>query len=96
MDTSTSPAGNIVDRASNQADAALAATQRATNNVLSGVSDKIHGLRDKVSPAVDRVTAPLDAASAYTQDAPLKALLIAAAAGAAAMALLNLMSRSSR
>ncbi len=100
MDTSpnpsgpATPAGNVVDRVVDTADAAIAATQRAANSVLTGVSDRIHGLRDKASPAVDRVIAPFDAASVYTQQAPIKSLLIAAAAGAAAMAILTLLSRS--
>lgn len=92
--TPISTTGNVIDRAADSADAAIAATQRATNNLLSGVSDKIHTLRDKASPAVDRVNAPFDAASAYTQAAPLKSLLIAAAVGAAVMGLVTLMSRS--
>lgn len=97
METTTTPtAGNVVDRASESADAAIAATHRAATNVLAGVSDKLHSLRDKASPAVDKIAAPLDAASNYAQQAPLKSLLIAAAAGAAAMALLSLISRSSR
>lgn len=89
----TTGSGNVIDRATDSADAALAATQRATEQLLAGVSGKLHSLRDKASPAVDRVNAPFDAASAYTQAAPLKSLLIAAAAGAAAMALLSLLTR---
>lgn len=92
--TTAGGAGNVVDRAADTADAAIAATQRAANNLLSGASDKVQSLRDKASPAVDRVVAPFDAASAYTQQAPLKSLLIAAAAGAAAMAIVSLLSRS--
>lgn len=92
--TSGTPTGNVVDRVVDSADAAIAATQRATNTLLTGVSDKIHTLRDKASPAVDRVVAPFDAASTYTQQAPIKSLLIAAAAGAAAMAILSLLTRS--
>ena len=88
-----SNAGNVIDRAADSADAAIAATQRAANNLLAGASDKVQSLRDKASPAVDRVVAPFDAASAYTQQAPLKSLLIAAAAGAAAMAIVSLITR---
>ncbi len=95
METTTTPTtGNVIDRAADTADAAIAATHRVTTNVLTGVSDKLHSLRDKASPAVDKISAPLDAASAYAQQAPLKSLLIAAAVGAAAMALVSLLSRS--
>ena len=96
MDTSTSTAsiGNVVDRATQSADAAIAATQRATDKVLSGVSDKMHSLRDQTSPMVDKIAAPFESVGAYTQQAPLKSLLISAAVGAAAMALVSLMSRS--
>lgn len=92
--TSTPTTGNVVDRAADTADAAIAATHRAATSVLAGVSDKLHNLRDKASPAIDKISAPLDAASAYAQQAPLKSLLIAAAAGAALMAVVSLMSRS--
>lgn len=96
MDTSTSTAtiGNVVDRATQSADAAIAATQRATEKVLSGVSDKMHNLRDQASPVVNRIAAPFETVGAYTQQAPLKSLLISAAVGAAAMALISLLSRS--
>lgn len=98
MDTpaTTATIGNVVDRASQSADSAIAATQRAADKVLSGVSDKMHSLRDQASPVVDKFAAPFDSVGAYTQQAPLKSLLISAALGAAAMALISLMSRSHR
>ena len=96
MDTpaSTATIGNVVDRATQSADTAIAATQRAADRVLSGVSDKVHSLRDQASPVVNKIAAPFDLVGAYTQQAPLKSLLISAAVGAAAMAVISLMSRS--
>lgn len=96
MDTpaSTATIGNVVDRATLSADAAIAATQRAAEKLLSGVSEKVHTLRDQASPVVNKIAAPFDVVGAYAQRAPLKSLLISAAVGAAAMALISLMSRS--
>ena len=96
MYSSTSPiatSGNVIDRAAESADDVLRATQRATDAALGKVSEKIHGLRDTASPVVDRISAPFNAASVFTQEAPIKSLLIAAAAGAALMAAFALLTR---
>ena len=90
----TATIGNVVERASQSADTAIAATQRAADKVLSGVSDKMHSLRDQASPVINKLAAPFDSVGAYTQQAPLKSLLISAAVGAAVMALFSLMSRT--
>ena len=92
----TATIGNVVERASQSADSAIAATQRAADKVLSGVSDKMHSLRDQASPVINKFAAPFDSVGAYTQQAPLKSLLISAAVGAAAMALFSLISRTRR
>jgi len=94
LSTSTATIGNVVDRATQSADAAIAATQRATDKVLSGVSDKVHSLRDQASPVVNKIAAPFESVGEYTQQAPLKSLLISAAVGAAVMALISLLSRT--
>lgn len=91
---STAAIGNVVDRATRSADAAIAATQRATDKVLTGVSDKVHSLRDQASPVVNKIAAPFESVGAYTQRAPLKSLLVSAALGAAVMALISLLNRS--
>jgi ElaB/YqjD/DUF883 family membrane-anchored ribosome-binding protein len=87
---------NVVDRAALSADKALDATRRVTGAAIDSVADKVHGLRDTVSPKVDRLFAPVDSVSRYTQDAPLKSLLAAAAAGAVMMALVSLIARIGR
>lgn len=85
---------NVADRAARSADKALDATRRATGAAIDTLADKVHGLRDSVSPALDRVAAPFDAVAEYTQQAPLKSLLAAAAVGAGLMAVLALFARS--
>lgn len=87
--------GNIVDRAAHSADKLLDATRQTTSAAIDSVADKVHELRDRASPKLDRLTAPVDKLVERTQAAPLQSLLLAAAAGAALMALANLL-RSSR
>jgi ElaB/YqjD/DUF883 family membrane-anchored ribosome-binding protein len=88
-------AGNLVDRAAQSADKLLDATRQTTTSAIDSVADKLHSLRDRASPRLDRLTAPVDALVDRTHAAPLQSLLIAAAAGAALMALAGLL-RSSR
>lgn len=85
---------NVVDRAAQSADKALEATRRAAGVAIDSMADKMHGLRDSVSPVADRIAAPFDAMAEYTQQAPLKSLLVAAAVGAGLMAVLALLARS--
>jgi ElaB/YqjD/DUF883 family membrane-anchored ribosome-binding protein len=94
--TSTGKEPNVVDRAAQSADKALEATRRVTGAAIDSVADKVHGLRDNVSPRVDKMFAPVDQVAKYTQDAPLKSLLAAAAVGAVLMALVSLMARTGR
>jgi ElaB/YqjD/DUF883 family membrane-anchored ribosome-binding protein len=84
---------NLVDRAARSADQALEATRRATGAVIDGVADKVHALQEKASPALDRLNAPFESASRYTQEAPLKALLAAAAVGATLISLMSMLRR---
>jgi ElaB/YqjD/DUF883 family membrane-anchored ribosome-binding protein len=70
----------MLNRASEQA-SALA--QRSVN----ALRDTSQGLRDSAVHATDRATL-------YVKDEPLKAMLIAAATGAALMALVGLLTRS--
>jgi ElaB/YqjD/DUF883 family membrane-anchored ribosome-binding protein len=80
---------NLVDRAAESADRAIDATRRITDAAIDGVSDKVHELRDRASPALDRIVAPLDNVVRYTQETPVRALLISAAVGASLMAVLS-------
>jgi len=53
-------------------------------------------LREKTDAVVDSIQPKIDAVSTYVRNEPTKALLIAAASGAALMALVALLARSSR
>ena len=85
------PSSNVVDRAADTADRALEATRRLSDAAIDGVADRLHTLRDRASPAVDRMVAPYEDVLRYTQEAPLRALLISAAIGAGLMALISWM-----
>lgn len=87
--------GNLVDKASSAADRLLAATQQTADSAIGSVADGLHSLRDCASPALNRALAPVDSLVLRTQAAPLKSLLLAAAAGATLMAVVGVM-RSSR
>ena len=85
------PAGNIVDRASQSADKLLDATRQSASSAIDSVADKVHAIRDRASPQLDRLTAPVDALVERTHAAPLQSLLVAAAVGAALMAVVGLL-----
>jgi ElaB/YqjD/DUF883 family membrane-anchored ribosome-binding protein len=86
---------NLVDRAANSADRALDAARQAAGSAIDSVADKVHAVRDRASPALDRLTSPVDRLVSHTHAAPLQSLLVAAATGAALMALLGML-RGSR
>ena len=92
----TSVGDNAVDRLSRSADGALDATHRVANAAINRASDAVHSLRDRASPVLDRMVSPFDSMANYTQQAPLKSLLAAAAVGAGLMALISLFARSHR
>ena len=70
---------------------ALAATQRTANDALNSLSQAVQTLRDEAQRTTDRVT---DRTSGLIRHDPLKAVLIAAATGAALMALAGWLGRS--
>ncbi|HEX3139724.1 MAG TPA: hypothetical protein VHQ87_06700 [Rhizobacter sp.] len=114
--------GNIADHAAEKADAAIRATQRATNNALDGLSATVQDTRTHISPMLNRASEQAaalaqrgidavrtssqqvrekavqasDVTAGYIRNDPIKAVLIAAATGAALMALVGLLSRSRR
>ncbi len=85
---------NVADRVAVSADKALHSTQAATNKAFGKLSSKVESLRERAGPLLDKASARAEVAGHYVQDRPLKALLIAAAAGAALSTLLGWMSRS--
>ncbi len=78
-------AAHLVQGASNQASALAQQAGDLTQHGLDAVRDSSRQLRDKAQRASD-VTVR------YIQDEPVKAMLIAAATGAALMALVSLIS----
>ncbi|MBE0474371.1 hypothetical protein [Rhodoferax sp.] len=80
-------ANALVDQASHAADQVAKSTQQLAHNVSQGVRDSAHQLRVKAGYAGD------DAVH-YIRHEPVKAMLIAAATGAALMALVSLFSHS--
>jgi ElaB/YqjD/DUF883 family membrane-anchored ribosome-binding protein len=119
MIATTKPFSQSNNLAAQSADSAIGATQRATNEALSSLSDKGQDMRDQAAPVINRVAAKAeelarrsadamrdssqqikerayraqDMTVGYIKDEPLKSILIAAAAGAALMALVSLLAR---
>ena len=87
MHKPTEMANALVGQASHAADQVAKSTQQLAHNVSQGVRDSAHQLRVKASYAGD------DAVH-YIRHEPVKAILIAAVAGAALMALVSLFSRT--
>lgn len=79
--------GSLADQAVQSADHAIKSTQRVARDAIDSVRDTSRQLRQQAHHASDRTVD-------YIRDDPVKAMLIAAATGAALMALVNLMSHS--
>jgi ElaB/YqjD/DUF883 family membrane-anchored ribosome-binding protein len=87
-------AREATDRASAKADALMKQTRGAAQNAYEGLSDTVQQWKDQAAPLVDRVRPQIDTVMTYAKDDPGKALLIAAAAGAALMGLMSSLNRS--
>ncbi|HJV60177.1 MAG TPA: hypothetical protein VJ743_04480 [Albitalea sp.] len=113
-------ANNLADQAGQSADTMIKTTQRATNEALDSLSDKVQDVKDQATPVLNRVAAKAeelarrsadamresseqikeralrasDMTVGYIKDEPVKSILIAAAAGAALMALVSLLARN--
>lgn len=77
----------LVDQATQAADQVAKSSQQLANGVMDGVRDSSHQLRVKAEHVSDNTVH-------YIRHEPVKAMLIAAATGAALMALVSLISRS--
>ena len=75
------------DQAAQSADAAIKSTQRLANAALENLSEETNQLRASALRASDSTVK-------YIQHDPVKAILIAAATGAALMALAGLIGRA--
>jgi len=87
-------AREATDRASAKADALMKQTRGAAQNAYEGLSDTVQQWKDQAAPLVDKVRPQIDTVMTYAKDDPGKALLIAAAAGAALMGLMSSLNRS--
>lgn len=80
-------AHSLTDQAAESAQTAIKATQRATNAALNGIA----GTSEQFLASAHRAS---DKTAQYIRDEPVKAVLIAAAAGAAVATVISLLTRS--
>jgi ElaB/YqjD/DUF883 family membrane-anchored ribosome-binding protein len=89
-------AQDAADRASAKADGAMKSARGAAQSAYEGLSDTVQQWKDQAAPLVDRIRPQIDTVMTYAKDDPVKALLIAAAAGAALVGLMSLAGSSRR
>ena len=77
----------LMDQAAHAVDQVARSSQHLANGVMGSVRDTSHQLRVKAEHTSDNTVR-------YIQHEPVKAILMAAATGAALMALVSLISRS--
>ena len=87
MNKSTEITSALVDQASHAADQVAKTSQQLANSALQGVRSSSQQLRLKAEHASDNTVR-------YIRHEPVKAMLMAAATGAALMALISLFSHS--
>lgn len=102
---------SLIGRAAQTADHAIQSTQAAANQALDGLSSSVQGLKSNAESLSQRSQEILrqsakqlrekavrvnDHTRQYIVAEPMKAMLLAAGAGAAVMALLTLVARSRR
>lgn len=75
-------------------DRAAQATAQATDQAIGAAQRGVAAVRDGSQHLLDRAHHASDNTVGYIREEPVKAMLIAAAAGAALMALLGLVTRS--
>jgi ElaB/YqjD/DUF883 family membrane-anchored ribosome-binding protein len=99
--TFTTPRQDVSDLTNKAADnlrSGLRSTQDTTNAAFDRLSDTLDSAREQVAPALDRMTERAiqlsDTTASRIRDEPLKAMLIAAATGAALMALVTMVGRA--
>jgi ElaB/YqjD/DUF883 family membrane-anchored ribosome-binding protein len=84
----------LVDQVARVADHAVHATQRIADGAVEGVAGGVAALRQTSQGLRDGALQTSDRATLYVKEEPLKAMLIAAATGAALMALIGVLARS--
>ena len=81
---------NLIDQAAHSADAAIQGTQRLANQAAEGVSHSLQAAGKQVRNGAHQVS---DRTVSYLRDEPVKSMFIAAATGAAIVALASLFNR---
>ncbi|MEO7336908.1 MAG: hypothetical protein ABIV63_10035 [Caldimonas sp.] len=92
-DNAQSAARDAADQAASKAQGAMKSTRDAAQSAYENISDTMQQWKDQAGPIVDRIRPQVDTVMGYAKDDPGKALLIAAAAGAALMGLMSSLSR---
>jgi ElaB/YqjD/DUF883 family membrane-anchored ribosome-binding protein len=90
-DTSTSA---FADQAAESADAAIRSARQKAHDALDGLSDKMQNVKEQATATLEKLRPQLDSVASYAKEEPTKALLIAAASGAALMGLIALLGSS--
>lgn len=75
-------------------DRAASATDRATEQAVGAAQRSVAAVRSSSQHMLDRAHQASDQTVSYIKDEPVKSMLIAAATGAALMALASLLTRS--
>jgi ElaB/YqjD/DUF883 family membrane-anchored ribosome-binding protein len=92
LGTADDARGKAADRTDDASD--LAATARAkARQTYDSLADTMSQWRDQAAPLVDKVRPQLETVMAYAKEDPAKALLLAAAAGAALMGLVSTLTK---
>lgn len=81
---------DLIEHAAQSAEAAIHTTQRMAGVAVDGISHSLQSARNQVSNSAHQAS---DRTVAYIRDEPVKSMLIAAATGAALMALARVISQ---
>jgi len=92
-DDARSSAADMASRASAHADETLRGGRDTAKAAYDSLGEAMQQIKDQAAPWVDRMRPQVDQVMTYAKDDPAKALMIAAAAGAALMGLINTLNR---
>ena len=88
-DDARASAADTADRIAANADDTMRSGRGTAKAAYDSLGETMQQLKDQAAPWVDRVRPQVDQVMTYAKDDPAKALMIAAAAGAALMGLIN-------
>jgi ElaB/YqjD/DUF883 family membrane-anchored ribosome-binding protein len=95
MTSDTPDVSKAADTAADMASKASDATRGAAEEAIDSLSASLKSAREQAAGLVDKIRPQIDTMAGYAKDEPVKAVLIAAASGAALMAVATLCSRPS-